>query len=166
LRPLPQCFGGGTSAGLYSHRRVLILGETHSVNRMMRLGPEALLVASRVAPRADLVQYGQLEYARSDVLWVEAAVHARLEVMPVKRSTTAALLSWGRKWFRRADLRVAPIAASPAVRPRAAGTATMGGAAARRASQAPLAALPTTRTGFRPEGEPSSISAVPLYGRA
>jgi hypothetical protein len=83
----------------------------------------------------------------------------------VKRSKTRALIRWRRKWFGRVDARVAPIAASPAVRPGAVETAAMSGKKARRTSQAPLAALPAVRAGFRPEGEPRSISAVPVFGR-
>jgi hypothetical protein len=61
-------FRKAASVEFYSDGPVLILGEIHRVCRMMRMGPEALLVRSRTAPRADLVEYGRLEYARSEVL--------------------------------------------------------------------------------------------------
>jgi hypothetical protein len=130
------------------------------------MGPEALLVSSRIASRAGLTEYAGLDYARSNVLCVEAAVRANRELLSGRPSAARGLLRWGRKWFRRVDARGSPIAATLAARPKAVETSTRNLGPARGTPQAPLAALPALQAGVRPEGEPRSISEVLILRRA
>jgi hypothetical protein len=131
---------------------------------MMRMGPEALLVLQRTSPRSGMAEYARLEYPRAERLSVDATIERELAYLPVKRSATQRLIRWAREWFRHDEAPPLPVLA--AVRPKTFEVARERDAPGRPSSGAVLAAVPALRAGSRAEGEPHSISALPVLGRA
>lgn len=130
---------------------------------MMRMGPEAVVVAQRTTPRLGMAEYARLEYPRGDRFSVDAAIRRELEYLPVHRSAVQRIVRWGREWLRRDRVRVPVLAA---VRPKEREVAREHGTRARSSSMASLAAVPALRTGVCAEGEPHSLSALPVFGRS
>jgi hypothetical protein len=133
------------------------------VNRMTRMGPEALLVQQKMSPRSGMAEYARLEYVRVDRRSVEAGIRLELEYLPSKRPAAQRFVRWGRELFRRDEARAPVIAA---VRPTEPEVAWGHGAPVRSGSSASLAAVPALRAGVCAEGEPKPISALPVFGRA
>jgi hypothetical protein len=130
---------------------------------MMRMGPEALLVAQKTAPRSGTAEYARLEYSRADLLSFEATIRSELKYLPVKRSAAQRLIRWGRQWFRHDEARIPVLAA---VRPKTLEVGREPSAPAPPRSVATLAAVPALGAGASAEGEPHLISSLPVFSRA
>jgi hypothetical protein len=130
---------------------------------MMRMGPEALLVKSKMDPRAELAEYARLEYSCADVHAIEARIRTELEYLPVRRSVGRRFLRWGQRRLRGEEDRAE---AGRTVAPHAVEIAAAGSVQARALSGATLAAMPAMRAGSRPERMMGPISAAPILGRA
>jgi len=125
---------------------------------MVQVGPEALLVKSRVDPRAELAQYVHVKGSRGDVRATEAFLRRELAYLPVKRSAVQRLFGWGKKPAR---FDAAPLGAGPVVWPKGIESGSKSMADAREFAGTGLAALPAVRAGARPQGAPTPISALP-----
>jgi hypothetical protein len=133
------------------------------VNRMERIGPEALMVQSRIDPRVELAEFARMEYRFADMRSVEATIRGELKYLPVRRSASRRLLRWAHARLRGEEVRVV---GSPAGRSLAVGIAAER-AAGLPALQGPaLAAIPAARAGTRAERAAVPISAAPLFVRA
>jgi len=129
---------------------------------MTGMGPEALLVRSRVDPRVELAEYALRDCSRPEVRAVEEMIRRELACLPVRRSAAQRLLGWGRKRLRRDDV---PLAVAPAVWRERAEAPTKAGAPARALGEATLAAMPAVRAGVRPDRAGPLIAALPVYAR-
>ncbi|MGA8535769.1 MAG: hypothetical protein WB789_00050 [Thermoplasmata archaeon] len=108
---------------------------------MERMGPEALMVLSRTAPRLDGAEYARLEYAYEDIRAVVAGLAVGADEV---RAGSSAIGSWvlrAQVWLRG---KAAPDVASAADA---------------------LAALPAVAAGGAPEGEPMPVWAIPVLLR-
>jgi len=119
------------------------------VNLMMPVGPEALIVQSKIDARVELAEFLRLEYGRSDARAVVAGILLAAEAPRARRPMGERLVRWARRQFGRD--------AVPLEAKRAAGGAGPLGA--------PLAAMPAARAGLRPEEGAPCLSAVPALGR-
>jgi hypothetical protein len=125
---------------------------------MIGMGPEALLLKSRIDPRAELAEYARLEYPRAEVLAVEARIRSELENLPGKRSIAGRLLGWRRK---RSPVGDVLLASGPALWRKRAGSPLE----LRGLEDAPLAAMPAIRGRGPPAGAPSSIPEALVLAR-
>ncbi len=67
---------------------------------MRAMGPESLMVASRIRPRADLSAYVLMEFPCPDVVLAEAPIRGALEERP-QRFDPKRVLRRVRVWFQR-----------------------------------------------------------------
>jgi hypothetical protein len=113
---------------------------------MERMGPEALMVQSRVLPRVDLAEYARLEYTYEDIRVVAAGLRALPAVELAPPSGIGRWILRAQAWLH--------------------GRAP-GGAAERLEPAEPceLAALPTLATGAVPLGEPTPVWGIPALAR-
>lgn len=121
---------------------------------MRGMGPESLLVKSRVDPRVELAQYALRDGARVEARVVEEMLRRELELFPARHSAVRRLLRWGRERLRRDDV---PLAGGPAV------WRAREGAEARELADATLAAMPAMRAPAAPEGASAPLSAIPRW---
>jgi len=115
---------------------------------MWVMGPEELMVRSKVDPRAELAQYARFEGSPEAVRATDALLRRELEFLPVKRSRLARFVRWakGERRYERAPLAAAPaLCRETAPRARAA-------ADAKALDRVGLAALPAIEAEGRAAG--------------
>ena len=126
---------------------------------MMPMGPEALMVRSKIDARVELAEFLRLEYSRADGWVVGAMIRGELDRYPPGPAPAQRLRQWGRRLLRRGD---GPGAESPAVRALP-GQASAEGRTARRArSGVTLAAMPAGRGARGAEEGSAPIAAIPV----
>jgi hypothetical protein len=129
---------------------------------MMPMGPEALMVRSKMDARLELAEFMRLEYSQGDATGVEAEIRAQLEQRPRVPTVTRRIQLWSKRLLAR-----------PARETRTRVEAPMGAIAlpddCRRDALvlggATLAALAATRREARPEVHAAPIAALPVQGR-
>ncbi len=127
---------------------------------MMRMGPEALLVKSRVEPRVDLEEFARTEYRVIEYRAVETRVRAELEYFPPSRSVSGRLAHWGQRWFRRGG---SNLAKAPAPRPLTVEVARAGASPTRPTAGPTLASMPAMLASRRASNGPAPSSGLPVF---
>lgn len=146
--------------GFDSEVAVGTTGENPRVNEMMRMGPEALMVLAKTAPRGSLEMYARAQFAREDARWMQKTLRRELDELPVKQTPMLRLRRAVGEWFGLATPRIEATPTS--------GTTGSEGYAERRARGASLpgvtlAAIPASQAGFGRERGRASIAAAPIY---
>jgi|GEM_PF-6911981 len=129
---------------------------------MMGMGPEALLLKSKVDPRAELAEYARLGYSRMEVRAVDAMIRRELEYLPVRRSAVQRLLGWGKKRLRHDEVL---LAGGPAIWAKGVERPVDRGSEVRASAATSLAAMPAIRSEVQPRGAAPSISATLVFTR-
>jgi hypothetical protein len=122
---------------------------------MMRMGPEAAMVKSKMDPRAELARIARTDYRIVDVRALYARLPIEAEYLPPTRSPAQRFLRWGQHWLRRggAPANGGPLAAAPAMARPPEG---------REVRCAGLAAMPAALARAGPERPAAPISGLPL----
>jgi hypothetical protein len=113
---------------------------------MERMGPEALMVRARTAPRVAAAEYARAEYPYEDIRVVAARLRADLDDGMAGPSALGGLVLRAQAWLRGGAERDLP-------------------EWAREAPASALAALPAAESGVAPEGPPAPVWAIPVLAR-
>ncbi len=129
----------------------------------MPMGPEALMVRSKMDARLELAEFMRLEYSRGDATSVEAEIRAELDLRPRAHPLARRLQRWTGRLLRRpeADPAEALAARTPMV-PMPQDYLREG----RTLAGATLASLPAARAAVGPGGKATPITAVPVLSRS
>jgi hypothetical protein len=123
---------------------------------MMRMGPEALMVVAKTAPRAGLEMYARAQFVREDAQRIEASLRAEREEIPVRypplRRLQRAVQGWLGHGVSRSGARRPGVETEPELRARDDPVAGL-----------TLAALPVSHARFGPERRGASLAAAPIY---